>query len=54
MRIRKILFISVLIVFIALSGITIGRWSVAQTNDSIYEDLRTFTEVFTTIKKTLC
>jgi carboxyl-terminal processing protease len=51
MRIRKILFISVLIVFIALSGITIGRWSVAQTNDSIYEDLRTFTEVFTTIKK---
>jgi len=51
MRIRKILFISVLMVFIALSGITIGRWSVAQTNDSIYEDLRTFTEVFTTIKK---
>jgi carboxyl-terminal processing protease len=51
MRIRKILFISVLIVFIALSGITIGRWSVAQTNDSIYEDLRTFTEVFNTIKK---
>jgi carboxyl-terminal processing protease len=51
MRIRKILFISVLIVIIALSGITIGRWSVAQTNDSIYEDLRTFTEVFTTIKK---
>jgi len=51
MRIKKILFISVFIVFIALSGITIGRWSVAQTNDSIYQDLRTFTEVFTTIKK---
>lgn len=40
----------VITVFIALLGIVIGRMSIAQT-DAVYEDLRTFTEVFSTIKK---
>ncbi len=47
---RKIA-VSALILIIAFTGIIIGRWSAAQNTDSIYEDLRTFTEVFTTIKK---
>lgn len=49
MKKRVTLFVLVLV--IAISGIIIGRWSAAQNTDSIYEDLRTFTEVFTTIKK---
>ncbi|MGB9822487.1 MULTISPECIES: S41 family peptidase [Thermodesulfovibrio] len=48
---KKKIKISALIFIIAFMGIIIGRWSAAQNTDSIYEDLRTFTEVFTTIKK---
>lgn len=48
---RKKLTILLLILLIAFAGIIIGRWSAAQNSDSVYEDLRTFTEVFATIKK---
>lgn len=48
---KKKITVSALILIIALMGIIIGRWSAAQNTDTIYEDLRTFTEVFTTIKK---
>ncbi len=40
-----------IVIIIACTGVIIGRWSAAQNTDSIYEDLRTFTEVFTTINK---
>ncbi len=40
-----------IILIIAFMGVVIGRWSAAQNTGSVYEDLRTFTEVFTTIKK---
>lgn len=39
-----------IVLFMAILGIVIGRLSIAQT-DTVYEDLRTFTEVFSTIKK---
>lgn len=48
---KKKITISALILIIAFVGIIIGRWSAAQSSDSVYEDLRTFTEVFTTITK---
>ncbi|MCS7164307.1 MAG: S41 family peptidase [Thermodesulfovibrio sp.] len=48
---RKKIAISFLILIIAFIGVMIGRWSAAQNTDSVYEDLRTFTEVFSTIKK---
>jgi len=48
---KKKITILALIVIIAFMGIIIGRWSAAQNTDSVYEDLRTFTEVFTTVKK---
>jgi len=38
---------------ITVMGIMIGRWSAAQSTDAIYQDLRSFTEVFTTIKRTM-
>jgi len=42
-----------LIFVITVMGIMIGRWSAAQSTDAIYQDLRSFTEVFTTIKRTM-
>lgn len=48
---KKIFYIAVLISFIAFGGIAVGRWSAAQNTDPVYEDLRTFTEIFSTIKK---
>uniref|UniRef100_A0A7C4AK12 S41 family peptidase n=1 Tax=Thermodesulfovibrio aggregans TaxID=86166 RepID=A0A7C4AK12_9BACT len=48
---KKKIAISVFILIIATVGIIVGRWSAAQNSDSVYEDLRTFTEVFATIKK---
>ncbi len=48
---KKKIAISVFILVIATVGIIVGRWSAAQNSDSVYEDLRTFTEVFATIKK---
>jgi carboxyl-terminal processing protease len=49
-KMKKTLFF-LLIIFIAIGGIVVGRWSGAQNTDSVYEDLKIFTEVFTTIKK---
>ncbi len=48
---KKRIMMSALILIIACIGVIIGRWSAAQNTDSVYEDLRTFTEVFTTVKK---
>lgn len=48
---KKNIFFLVLVVFIAFAGIAIGRWSAAQNPDSVYEDLRTFTEVLSSIKR---
>lgn len=48
---KKRIMMAALILIIACIGVIIGRWSAAQNTDSVYEDLRTFTEVFTTIKK---
>lgn len=48
---KKTFYIILLITFIAFGGVAVGRWSAAQNTDSVYEDLRTFTEVFSTIKK---
>lgn len=48
---KKNIFFLVLVVFIAFVGIAIGRWSAAQNPDSVYEDLRTFTEVLSSIKR---
>lgn len=48
---KKIAFIFILIVFIGFSGIAVGRWSIAQNTDAVYKELRTFTEVFSAIKK---
>lgn len=50
-KIRKIFYMTVLICFIAFVGIAVGRWSAAQNTDPIYEDLRTFTEIFSIIIK---
>lgn len=47
---RKI-FVTVFILFIAFGGVAVGRWSAAQNNDSIYAELRTFTEVFNKINR---
>jgi len=47
---KKITIFSLMFV-ITVMGIMIGRWSAAQSTDAIYQDLRSFTEVFTTIKK---
>lgn len=48
---KKKIAVSALILIVTFMGIIIGRWSAAQNTDSIYEELRTFTEVFTTIQK---
>jgi carboxyl-terminal processing protease len=47
---KKFIVASVILIFVFM-GVMIGRWSAAQNTDSVYEDLRTFTEVFSTIKK---
>ena len=47
---KKFIVATVILIFVFM-GAMIGRWSAAQNTDSVYEDLRTFTEVFSTIKK---
>ncbi len=50
---KKTIFITALVLIVALSGIAVGRWSIRNVTAETegYGDLKTFTEVLTLIKK---